>query len=155
MIASAKLHGYIRCGKNVLYPGSFKETNLVEYGCSIVSISHMPATNGNMMSAVLTRILASAQYKLVLGPSNWNDLHAFLKEIGGIAMPGEPLINSDLDSNRQVDSTAQPPLKKLRALHHQKETPPVRVLCSLRFLEQVKSALLSVHLVDYYLTHGL
>ncbi|KAE9040239.1 hypothetical protein PR002_g5055 [Phytophthora rubi] len=133
--------------KMSLNPSAFSSADITEACASlrqaawlhtlrIVSISHMPATNGNMMSAVLTRILASAQYKLVLGPSNWNDLHAFLKEIGGIAMPGEPLINSDLDSNRQVDSTAQPPLKKLRALHHQKETPPVRVLCSLRFLEQ-------------------
>ncbi|KAE9126993.1 hypothetical protein PF005_g5629 [Phytophthora fragariae] len=133
--------------KMSLNPSAFSSADITEACASlrqaawlhtlrIVSISHMPATNGKMMSAVLARILASAQYKLVLGASNWNDLHTFLKEIGGIAMPGEPLINSDLDSNRQVDSTAQPPLKKLRALHHQKETPPVRVLCSLRFLEQ-------------------
>ncbi|KAJ8524316.1 hypothetical protein ON010_g16802 [Phytophthora cinnamomi] len=100
----------------------------------IVSISNLSATDGK---AILARILTSSKYKLVLGPSNWKDLLAFLKVLGGSALPEESIVSNDLDSGVEVDLAAQPPRKKQRVLNPQNEAPPVRVLCSFRFLEQV------------------
>lgn len=120
--------------------GRLTNTNSVEHECSVVGISHTSATDGEMLPAVLSRILASPQYKLVLGSSNWKDLQMYLKAIYGSAVHAESLVSNDLDSRAQVDSTEQPPSKKPRIMGPQKETPPVRVLCSVRFLEQVRSA---------------
>lgn len=98
-----------------------------------------------MISAILTRILPSAKYKLVLGPSNWKDLHALLEVIGGCGVPGDATIESTINKSRssapEDDSTPQPSHKRQRVLQMEKENAPVRVLCSVQFLEKVRASI--------------
>ncbi|KAG7381983.1 hypothetical protein PHYPSEUDO_005397 [Phytophthora pseudosyringae] len=104
----------------------------------VVSIGQMAAArNGDMMSAIVARILPSAKYKLVLGPSNWKDFLVLLQAIGGSAALSDSTMELVVDAPTcKEDPTLQLPPKRQRVLQSEKEVTPVRVLCSIEFLEQ-------------------
>ena len=112
---------------------------------SIVSIGQVAAAAGNreMMAGILTRILPSAKYKLLLGPSNWKDLLTLLEVIDARREPSDTATKlaaqETSSSTLENDSTSQPPQKRQRLLQAEKENIPVRVLCSVQFLQQVKA----------------
>ncbi|KAL3664091.1 hypothetical protein V7S43_010976 [Phytophthora oleae] len=91
------------------------------------------------MSAILTRILPSTKYRIALGSSNWKDLRTLVQAIAGNVMPSDALIEYPVDTSAvEENSTLQPPTKKHRVLPTNKENIPVRVMCSIEFLEQDK-----------------
>ncbi|RQM12761.1 hypothetical protein DD237_007114 [Peronospora effusa] len=94
-----------------------------------------------MMAAILSRILPSAKYKLLLGPSNWKDLLTLLEVIGARGEPSgnaiKLAVQETSSSISENDSTPQPPQKRQRLLQAEKENIPVRVMCSVQFLQQV------------------
>ncbi|CAI5744344.1 unnamed protein product [Peronospora destructor] len=93
-----------------------------------------------MMAAILTRILPSAKYKLLLGPSNWKDLLTLLEAIGAREEPLDTAIElavQETSSSKSENCSApQPPQKRQRLFQAETENIPVRVLCSVQFLQQ-------------------
>ena len=94
-----------------------------------------------MMAAVLARILHSAKYKLMLGSANWKDLCTLLEPIGKRGVHIDTMIESDgqkVTSNMtENEMVSYPPHKRQKVIAMDKETVPVRVLCSVPFLQQV------------------
>ncbi|RAW38377.1 hypothetical protein PC110_g5405 [Phytophthora cactorum] len=129
--------------KMCLNPSTFSSVEIVKACTSlrqaawlhtlrVVSIGQ--ARNGDLLSALSARILPSTKYKLVLGSSNWKDLLAFLQaSSGSVVRSGSTEANA---ATFEEDSTLQPPPKRQRVLQTEKESIPVRVLCSVKFLEQ-------------------
>ena len=111
--------------------------------CSIISMCQV--REGAMMAAFLARILHSAKYKLMLGSSNWKDLCTLLEPIG---KRGVPVDTSTIESEGQEatsdatenGSVPYPLQKRQKLMQMEKETVPVRVLCSVPFLQQVCAA---------------
>ncbi|CAI5723662.1 unnamed protein product [Peronospora effusa] len=138
--------------KMSLNPSAFSSIDIVEACASlrqatwlhtlrIVSIAQIAAArNGEMMAAILSRILPSAKYKLLLGPSNWKDLLTLLEVIGARGEPSgnaiKLAVQETSSSISENDSTPQPPQKRQRLLQAEKENIPVRVMCSVQFLQQ-------------------
>ncbi|ETM46530.1 hypothetical protein, variant [Phytophthora nicotianae] len=129
-----------------LNPSAFSSFEIVEvctglrqaawlHTLRIVSITQ--ARNGDVLSADLVKILSSAKYKHVLGSSNRKDLLTYLQMIGGNAVPSESIAQVEANaSTSKEDSTLQPASKRRKVLQAEKESVPVRVLCSVEFLEQ-------------------
>ncbi|OWY97288.1 hypothetical protein PHMEG_00032228 [Phytophthora megakarya] len=94
--------------------------------------------NGKLMSGVLAKILSSDKYKLVLGLSNWKDLHGLVEALGGNVVHLNQMTKSVDHTNKlEKDSTLQPPQKKQRIQQIKKQNIPVRAMCSVGFLEQL------------------
>ncbi|KAI9921579.1 hypothetical protein PsorP6_001206 [Peronosclerospora sorghi] len=139
----------LKVRKMSLNPSGFSSTEIIEVCASLrqaawlhtlrfVAISQEDAARkDDTMAAILTRILPSVKYKLLLGSSNWKDLHTLLKLArgrGAAAITLEPSENGVTSRPIANDSTLQPPLKTQRTSLTAKEK--VRVLCSLSFLQQ-------------------
>ncbi|TDH73652.1 hypothetical protein CCR75_002322 [Bremia lactucae] len=105
----------------------------------IVLISQKMATDQNkaLMRAILAKIVSSAKYKLVLGSSNWKDLLSFLQAIGESSMPSDSSVKfASVTNEVEKDFTILPPPKKQKVLPTEQEKMPVRVICSIKFLNQ-------------------
>ncbi|CAH0522112.1 unnamed protein product [Peronospora belbahrii] len=135
--------------KMSLNPSAFSSIEIAEACASLRQASWLhtlrqvaAARNGNMMTEILSRVLPSAKYKLLLGPSNWKDFLALLEVTGARGVPSTAAIESAVQAGSssaiEDDSTSQPPQKRQRIFQAEKEDIPVRVLCSVQFLQQAE-----------------
>ncbi|CAI5727457.1 unnamed protein product [Hyaloperonospora brassicae] len=131
-------------------PSAFASTDIIE-ACATLRqaawlhtlriISMYQVRGAAMMAAFLARILHSAKYKLMLGSSNWKDLCTLLEPIGKRGVPvdtsmidsGGQEVTSDTTENGSVPHPLQ---KRQKLMQMEKENVPVRVLCSVPFLQQ-------------------
>ncbi|KAL7690854.1 hypothetical protein Plhal304r1_c011g0043991 [Plasmopara halstedii] len=93
------------------------------------------AYHENMTDSIVNKILSSAIYRLLLGDSNWKDLIVFLRLMSG-RIESSSLITEPEADTCNINEENQPTLKRQKILQSEIERIPVRVLCSIKFLEQ-------------------